>query len=72
MIDDTVEIMKLMVQAKGLFLEYDIDNQVPQKIYADKKRLKQVLLNLISNALKFTVTGGIIITISIEGRGSDI
>jgi PAS domain S-box-containing protein len=51
-------------QAKGIILEYSIAPEVPQKLLGDPTRIRQILLNLIGNALKFTAKGHISITIT--------
>jgi len=51
-------------QAKGIILEYLIAPEVPQKLLGDPTRIRQILLNLVGNALKFTTEGYISITIT--------
>jgi PAS domain S-box-containing protein len=46
-------------QARGLLLSVEVDANVPAQVLADPVRLRQVLVNLLSNALKFTEQGGI-------------
>lgn len=50
-------------KVKNLNLETDLHESMPQFIYADPKRLKQILMNLVSNALKFTRQGKISISL---------
>ncbi len=60
------ELMNLFIPKaieKDLTFQYRIDKEIPNKIFADKLRLKQILTNLISNALKFTIEGSIIIEV---------
>ncbi|MCH9650610.1 MAG: response regulator [Deltaproteobacteria bacterium] len=54
-------------EGKGLELLTEVDPEVPESIVADSKRLSQVLLELISNALKFTAEGSVILTVSRQG-----
>ena len=54
---DVHELMALGAQAKGLRLQVVVADSVPQWVLADGKRLKQILFNLMSNALKFTPQG---------------
>lgn len=56
---DLQTLSKLMVEAKGLYLHFDIDGDVPHWVMADGTRLRQILWNVLSNAVKFTAEGGI-------------
>ncbi|MBT1066151.1 response regulator [Bowmanella sp. Y26] len=49
-------------------LLYDIDLSVPRKILADSLRLKQVLINLVGNALKFTISGTITVIVKLDAN----
>ncbi|MEG6550592.1 response regulator [Desulfocurvibacter africanus] len=51
--------MEMQAEAKGLHLTLRIDPAVPEHLHGDAGRLRQVLLNLVSNAIKFTPSGGI-------------
>lgn len=57
------------VSFKGLELCLEIAPEVPQFIVADAQKLRQILLNLLSNALKFTDRGSITLGVSIEANG---
>lgn len=54
---------------KGLCLNFEIDNDVPQWIKGDSVRINQILLNLISNAIKFTESGGVTVKVSVLFEG---
>lgn len=54
-----VTVLKLKAQEKNLELTYDIDPSVPRFVKGDSVRLNQVLVNLMSNAIKFTAEGSI-------------
>jgi PAS domain S-box-containing protein len=58
------ESIKPRALGKGLYLNYHFDRNFPQCIYTDRRRVNQVLKNLITNAIKFTEKGGINITFS--------
>lgn len=51
---------------KKIELKVNIDSRLPEKIITDEWRLKQVLVNLISNSVKFTLSGSITLNISLE------
>lgn len=56
-IRDATEELELTAQDRGISMMVDIDDTFPQ-LYADPVRLQQVLRNLVSNALRFTLSGG--------------
>lgn len=69
LIDETVEMLYHRAESKGLSLSASIDEDVPEMILGDPVRLQQILINLISNAVKFTIKGGVRVRVSM-GTGS--
>lgn len=61
-----MRIMEPVALQKGLSLEVEIDDGVPEWVRSDAMRLRQILLNLIGNALKFTEEGGVSIGVSTD------
>jgi PAS domain S-box-containing protein len=58
-IGGTMRLMKAAAMEKNLALEVDIDDAVPGHIVGDKLRIRQILSNLVGNAIKFTERGSI-------------
>lgn len=56
-------LMRGHAEAKSVKLELEIDSQVPNWVYGDPTRLRQVLLNLINNGIKFTTKGSVYIRV---------
>jgi len=52
-------LLRLRANAKKLNLSYDIDPHLPTQIFGDCVRFRQILTNLIANAIKFTPAGGV-------------
>ena len=61
------ELVNYQAHSKNLEINYNINEDVPKYIWIDYIRLKQVLINLLTNAIKFTHTGSIDLTISTLG-----
>ena len=57
--DSIYELFRLKAEAKGLQLKFDRGANLPQYVRGDESKLRQVLINLISNSLKFTEVGEI-------------
>jgi PAS domain S-box-containing protein len=61
MVHGTVDLMRLRAQEKGLFLKLEQPSTFPHYVKGDEAHLRQVLINLVGNAVKFTKEGGITI-----------
>jgi signal transduction histidine kinase len=70
-VDDTVGLLALRARAKGLTLNVSLPADVPDALAGDPGRLRQVLTNLVSNAIKFTDEGSIVVGASIDALAED-
>lgn len=62
-VHDTVNLFGPEIASNGLSLDVKLDEALPENVHADRLRVGQVLSNLLSNALKFTETGGITVRV---------
>jgi PAS domain S-box-containing protein len=65
-----LKLLGLRASAKGLSLTYEIDPRLPSHTYGDSVRVRQILSNLIANAIKFTANGGVHVRLSLAPEES--
>ncbi|MCP4368004.1 MAG: response regulator [Deltaproteobacteria bacterium] len=65
MLKNILEMLSFPIQEKGLHLEFEMDDNLPKYIETDEQKLRQVLINLINNATKFTQVGQIILRVKL-------
>ena len=70
-LDETLKLLALRADQKGLELTCDIHPEVPEAVVADPTRLRQIVLNLVGNAIKFTPRGEVGLEVGVESRGRD-
>lgn len=68
LVEESLGVVTPQIRAKGLELSYILDTDSPQQVVGDRSRLRQVLLNLLGNAAKFTDQGEITLNITQESR----
>ncbi len=67
-----VKMQAVKAQSKGLELKYELDSVLPRLVFGDAVRFRQILTNLIANALKFTQTGKVLVRITISNNGDSL
>ena len=65
---DTMKSLAMRAHAKGLELACEIRSDVPERIVGDPGRLRQIVVNLVGNAVKFTDTGEVVLTVGHESQ----
>jgi len=68
---DTIKTLSLRAHQKGLELVYYVSPEVPDALVADPSRLRQVVINLVSNAVKFTDHGEVMVHVERESQTED-
>jgi signal transduction histidine kinase/DNA-binding response OmpR family regulator/predicted hydrocarbon binding protein len=71
-IEDALELVCVQAAERDLELVYHIDDGVPEALFADAGRLRQVLANLLANAVKFTVKGEVVVRASADSNDDGI
>ena len=66
LIDDLINMISDSIGKKKLELKLDIDEKLPKKLYGDDMKLRQVIVNLLTNAVKYTDKGSITLTMHVE------
>ncbi|MDJ0703572.1 MAG: ATP-binding protein [Leptolyngbyaceae cyanobacterium MO_188.B28] len=65
------DMLRLKADAKGLTLSFERSPAVPRYIKTDEGKLRQVLINLLGNGIKFTQTGSVTLRVKMGGRGDE-
>lgn len=66
MLDGLEDMFRFRAEGKGLTLDVEIAADTPAGIYADEGKLRQILMNLLGNAVKFTDEGGVVLRVRAE------
>ena len=66
LLNDLVNMVQTKADEKGLTFKLDVDRNIPRLLHGDEIRIKQVITNILSNAVKYTKEGGVICSISCD------
>jgi signal transduction histidine kinase/AmiR/NasT family two-component response regulator/HPt (histidine-containing phosphotransfer) domain-containing protein len=69
LINDVITIIRMRLREKPVYFAVNLDSAIPQKLYGDVVRIRQILLNLLSNAAKYTQKGHVLFTVDPAERG---
>jgi signal transduction histidine kinase/CheY-like chemotaxis protein len=64
LIHEVCDDLNTLAASKGIFLKIEVKDNVPEVIYSDPLRVRQILVNVVGNAVKFTNSGGVTVTVS--------
>ncbi len=64
MLRNLYQMMNIQAQAKSLKLRFSVDQDIPDQLRGDEGKIRQVLINLISNSIKYTPQGGVLLKVS--------
>ena len=68
MFNDLYNLVRFRAEAKGLSLLFDIDSRIPKGLIGDELRVKQIITNLLTNAVKYTEKGSVRLDIRCDAR----
>jgi len=72
LLDHVVDMFRMQAASKGLSLQLTIADSLPDYVKSDEKKLRQILINLVSNAVKYTQRGGVSILVRYRSQVADI
>ncbi|MBX3359498.1 MAG: response regulator [Phycisphaeraceae bacterium] len=70
-LSDTLNPLALRASSKGVELAYDVPSDVPDAVIGDVYRLRQIIVNLVGNAIKFTDQGEVVVGVRVVERSGD-
>jgi len=72
LVEEAVDVLQSRARQKGIFITAAFGPDVPQMVRGDRTRIRQVLLNLIGNAVKFTAEGGVHVQLTVTAWDQDV
>ncbi len=71
LIDDVLDVFRERTRSKNIFLRAHLNKEIPDRVFSDPTRIRQILINVVGNAVKFTASGGVTIEVSANGNASE-
>lgn len=68
--EDLIDMVEVSAQEKELDFMVDIDEKLPRILYGDERRIKQIILNILTNAVKYTKKGSV--ALAVHGESTDV
>ncbi len=69
--ESIVDIVRVRALARGLTLQCTIDGRLPTRVVGDPGRIRQIAMNLLTNAIKFTEVGAVSFSVRVQERGAE-
>lgn len=69
LIHDIMNMIEIKARDKGLELHLSVDREIPSRLWGDDVRIRQILVNLMTNAVKYTETGSVTLTVRADVQG---
>ena len=70
-LNEVVNMLKMKAEQKGLVLEVEVEETLPDELFGDEVRIRQIMVNILSNAVKYTEKGSILFSIKQEAYHKD-
>lgn len=68
MLRGIITMIRVRSEAKSLYFQVDIDKELPKRLYGDEGKIKQIVLNLLTNAVKYTEEGGFTLKVEVKEK----
>jgi PAS domain S-box-containing protein len=69
-IQETLQVLVVKAREKGISLDFEAEGPIPETVLTDRSRLRQIITNLVGNAIKFTEKGGVRVVTRLNASGT--